>query len=796
MKRVKIIIIALLIIVAAAFSGAWVYLRSLLPVVDGELKISAIREGVTLVRDKYGVPHISAENRHDLYFALGYVQAQDRMFQMDFYRRVARGRLAEVLGKDLLDADIYLRTIGFTRTAREQLKILPPETRVMVEAFSEGITYFIEHKRLPLEFTLLGYRPEKWTPEDSLAIGNLLGFQLASWAYQNELLNYLILTRLGPDKAALFLPVYPKDAVPIMEQSTPAPMPGKISLRSREFLEVFVSREFASNNWVIAGKRTVTGKPLLCEDSHEEGPELPTQWHLCHLTGKGIDTAGAMFPGTPVFIWGHNRSIAWGMTNFDLDNQDLYLERISPDNPNQVMFEGKWVDMQIIREKIPIKDGKKTAYREIVIRITPHGPIINDIESGIGDKPISIRRVEAEPWLISEALYKLSTARNWDDFKHALSFYPAGPQNFVYADVDGNIGYIGAGKCPIRTDSRGILPQPGWDGTHEWQGYYPFEAMPMTFNPEQGYIATANNNPVRGEYAIPLSEYWETPSRAQRITELIESKPKHAVADMIRMHLDNKSALAAQIVPVFIQILNKTTTREERKYVDELARWDYHLTPDSAAACLYEVMFNHLLMETFADELGKDLFERLIKDKIGVTNLMADLLLQKKDSILFDNVNTKRAETVNDAVTESFRSAVAYLIETLGSDMQGWQWGKLHQIEFSHIFGSEKVLRPFFNYGPFPFGGDEQTINRAGYDKTKPYKVNITASIRYIVDFSNLSNALVVLSTGQSAQLLSPHRHDMADMFLAGKYITWYMERKDFEPESEGVLRLLPLQSR
>ncbi len=792
MKIAKIAALSLAVIIAVTLLSAWLYLRSRLPQVDGELRTGTIRQGVTVTRDRFGVPHIVSGNRYDLYFALGYVQAQDRMFQMDFYRRAARGRLSEVLGKDLLGADAYIRTMGFSRTAAEQMKILPPKTREMVEAFTGGINYFIKNGNLPAEFAVLGYKPDPWIPEDSLAIGNLLGFQLASWAYQNELLNYLILAKLGPAKANLLLPVYPDDAVPVISQADVSPGKNLLTARSADFIRNVLNREFASNNWVISGKLTASGKPLLCEDSHEDGPELPTQWHMVQLKGKDIDAAGAMFPGAPVFIWGHNKRIAWGLTNFNLDNQDLYIEKINPNDPTQVMYRNAWVKMRIIEEKIPYQEGGKTVYKTIKIRITPHGPIINDIEDGIGEAPISIRRVEAEPGIISEALYGISTANNWNDFKKALSLYPAGPQHFVYADVDGNIGYIGAGKCPIRTNSRGILPQPGWDGAHEWLGYYPFAAMPMEYNPVKGYFATANNYPKRGGFPIPLSEYWEPPYRAQRISDLISGKDKHTPADMITMQLDSYSVLASKVAPVFVSLLQGKIKGDEKRYLDELARWDFRVTSDSSAASLYEVLFNRLLYVTFADELGKDLYERLIKDKIAVTNIIADMLLKKQNSILFDNISTPAVETCADDVAESFRYAVKYLTDELGGAMKNWKWGAVHRIEFSHIFGAEPMLRPVFSYGPFPFQGDDQTINRGGFDKTKPYKVSITASIRYIVDFSDMPGSLIVLCGGQSANLLSPHRHDQADMFLEGAYVPWYTESAQYDKEREGVLKMVP----
>jgi penicillin G amidase len=784
----KYVLLGIILLVIAGFLGCWLYLRSFLPEYEGEIALNTISSETTVIRDKNAVPHIYADNTHDLYFALGYSQAQDRLFQMDFYRRVANGRLSEILGRDLLDADKYLRTMGFVRSAHRQESALTDHTRKMVEGFTEGINHFINTETLPLEFKLLGYKPEAWRPIDSIAIGNLLTFQLASWAYKNEIFNYLAYQKLGKEKAALILPVYPKDAVPIMEKS--GIMSGdKLSKASAEFIETFAAREFASNNWVVSGKRTESGKPLLCSDSHEEGPELPTQWHMVHLSGPGIDTIGAMFPGTPVFIWGRNRHISWGLTNFNLDNQDLYIEKINPKNPSQVMFKGKWVDMKIVRERINYKDGKNMSSKDIEVRITPHGPIINDIEDGLGKAPISIRRVEAETKSVSEALYGFSTATDWKEFRKALSNYEAGPQHFVYADVKGNIGYIGAGKCPVRSNSDGLMPNPGWDGRHEWKGYYPFAKMPMEFNPAKGFIATANNKPVKGRYPIPLREYWEGPYRAERITELIESKTRLKPKDMAEMQLDVKSNLAARLVPQFTKILNASVKKEEIPYLDELLKWDFQTKAESTGATIYEVMITRLKYEIFHDEMGDKLFEKFASDKTASINLMVDIIFNKPDSIFLDKAETDQKETLGDAVQASFRYTVSFLRDKFGSDVRKWQWGDLHQIEFSHVFGQEKMLRPFFDFGPYPFGGDEHTINRGGFDVNKPYKVNITASIRYIIDFANLNSSQAVLSTGECAQILSRNRTDMSKMFLKGQYLKWTMDSDEIKKDAKYILR-------
>ncbi len=792
MKIFRVIIIAVSAVVALAVGGAWLYLNAIVPKYEGELSLPGIKEGAVVIRDVHGVPHIYADNLHDLYFALGYCQAQDRLFQMDFYRRAARGRLSEIFGKDLLDADRYLVTMGFARTAKKQIESLPPDLREMVEAFSDGINASIEHNPLPVEFKILGYRPERWTAEDSQAIGNLISFQLAGWAYKNEILNWLVLTKLGPERAAEFLPFIPKETVFITARAQPGIDGPKISDESARVLSFFINRELASNNWVVSGKKSETGGPILCEDSHESGPEMPTQWHLAHLVGPGIDVAGAMFPGAPIFVFGHNDRIAWGVTNFTLDTQDLYLEKINPENENQVMYGGKWVDIETITEKIPVKGDDGVTDEEITVRLTPHGPIINGVEAGLGETPVSLRAQGFEPWPLLEAFYRLNTAKNWDEFTGALSIYAAGPQHFVYADIDGTIGYVGAGKCPIRTNSTGLLPKPGWDGKSEWRGYYPFESMPIMKNPEKGYIGTANNPPISGKSPISLSDYWESPWRAARIEELLASKGRLGTKDMKEMQLDVKSGLAARVAPIFVETLRRNATDKLAPYIDALAAWDYRSSPSSAGAAIFETTFNELLIESFSDELGGDLFSRFMDDKSVATNTLYRLVTDDRTSLLFDNTATEKRETFDDTLMKAFGSAIVSLSEAQGADPTVWLWGAVHTVEFSHVFGQVKILRPFFNYGPFPFPGSDQSLNRGGYNKNKPYAVDITASIRYIVDMADLNASLVVLSTGQCQSLTSPHREDMTDLFLVGDYIPWYVDRKDIERNAEGIMKFLP----
>ncbi len=796
MKIFRFIIIAISLIVIVVCGGSYLYLKSLVSDYEGTITHPDIKEGATVIRDEYGIPHISAEETWDLYFALGYCQAQDRLFQMDFYRRAARGELSEVLGEDLIDADVYLRTMGFLRTAKIQIEALDPDLLEVIEAFSAGVNAYVENNPLPVEFKILGYEPKPWTPEDSQAIGNLISFQLASWAYQNEMLNYLVLNKIGETAAKDLLPGLPDETVYIMAKAeNPSFNVDSLSESSRAFLENFIKIERASNNWVVSGEKTTTGMPILCEDSHESGPELPTQWHLSHLVSGDMDVSGAMFPGAPIFIFGRNKNIAWGVTNFTLDTQDLFMEKINPENQNQVMYKGSWVDMELVTEMIKVKDGDSFIEKEVTIRITPHGPIINDAESDIGDVPMSLCAQGFEPWPLFEAFYDINNARNWDEFKSALSIYAAGPQHFVYADTDGNIGYVGAGKAPVRKKGDGTLPSPGWDGTCDWQGYYPFEMMPILFNPEKGYIATANNPPKKNLSPVIVSDYFESPWRALRIEEMLTEKEKLCVDDMKGMHLDVKSTFAERTVPIFISVLSERDGSDDTKaVVEELSHWDYVEDSDSAGAAIFEVMFQKILVNTFADELGEPVCNRFLQDKSVATNTLYSLILTDHKHPLFDDINTEEVEDFGDILEKSTDETIAFLNERLGKDPAQWSWGAIHEIEFSHIFGEVAFLRPIFNYGPFPFVGSDTTINRGGFNKAKPdiYKVDITASIRYIVDFSDLDNSLIVLSTGENGNILSRYREDMSDLFLRGEYARWYGNMEDIQSEGVATTTFLP----
>ena len=793
MKVLKGLLLLLLILVIGIVSGVFIYLKYILPPKSTVVHSPSIREGATAIFDRYGVPHIYAEKIPDLYFALGYIHARDRLFQMDFYRRAAEGKLSEVFGKDLLDADLYLRTLGFHRTAKVQIENLPPELLEMVEAYSDGVNAWIAENPLPIEFIILGYKPDQWMPEDSQAMGNLISFQLASWAYQNELLNYLLIQKLGEERAKTFLPQIPEEAISVIAfLGETKSAPGVMSNSSRRFLDRFIFTSWASNNWVISGKRTETGKPILAEDSHESGPELPTQWHVSHLVGKEFDCAGAMFPGAPIFIFGHNRSIAWGVTNFTLDNQDIYLEKMNPENPNEVMYNGKWVAMETVIEKIHYKDEGGMGEKTLAIHLTPHGPIINDIEPDIGSSPASLRHVGAEPWPILEGFYRLNTAQNWDEFLSALSIYAAGPQHFVYADIEGNIGYVGAGKCPERKGGGGEVPSPGWDGSHEWTGYYPFEMTPKLLNPERGYIGTANNPPALGDSTIPLGNYYEAPWRAIRIEELLTEKEKLSVSDVMKMHLDVHSPLAERIVPIILATMDGNVDDEIAPALSLLSGWDFSCDRGSGGAAVFNIFFNRILENTFRDEMGEELFVRFMNDKAIAENTMYRLIAKEDGSPFFDDVTTQdKVEDFTDISEKSLRETVKYLEGECGGNPERWAWGKVHKIEFSHVFGEISFLRPFFNYGPFPFGGSDQTLNRGGFNKNKPYKVDITASIRYIVDFSDFDNSLIVLSSGESGNLLSRHRTDMAALFLNGDYIPWYLTRDKIEAYSEGEVTFL-----
>ncbi len=592
-------LISILVILAlAAGAAAYVLPRQSFPQVSGQLQVRGLNAAVDVLRDANGVPHIYAANTHDLFFAQGYVHAQDRFWQMDFWRHVSSGRLSEMFGKGQLDTDKFLRSMNFMQIANQEWSSLPAADQAIFEAYAQGVNaYLSAHKgtAVSLEYAVLkllapDYNIEPWQPQESIAWPKMMAWDLGD-NMDTEIENAILLKTLTPQQLAELNPPYPADNPIIVPgfkagAASAAAAPAPAYLQSAQLQGQFAAAHAAlqslqgvlgdtgadigSNNWVIGGSRTASGKPLLANDMHLS-EQMPSIWYEVHLecTNPGPDcpfnVMGFSFAGVPGVIAGHTNRVAWGFTNVGPDVQDLYIEKINPNNPNQYEYQGQWVDMELRPETFKIAGGSSV---EQTVQVTRHGPLITgtygaldgfSTSAGISlpdHFAIALRWTALEPTQTIQALVELDQMQNWQDFRQAASHFAAPSQNMVYADVDGNIGYQTPGNIPIRPAGQdGLLPVPGWTGDTEWQGYIPFEQLPNTYNPPQGYILTANNAVVDGSYPYAISRSWAYGFRAREIVDMIEKAPGPITADYVKtIHGDDKNLNAASLVPVLQQV--------------------------------------------------------------------------------------------------------------------------------------------------------------------------------------------------------------------------------------------------
>jgi len=783
-------IMACLIAVAAGGGYLWFQHRvtESLPRISGDIRISGIEEPVEIIRDTYGVPHIYAQNEPDLYFAFGYAMAQDRLWQMEFTRRLGQGRLSEIFGPDFVKVDRYFRTLTAAGVNRE----MPAAYAPLVNAFTEGINAYLNtHKdRLPIEFTLLRYEPEAWQSDDYIAAVKVIAWALSA-GWKIDLTAGEILKKVGKEKFQDAFPLWP-DQAPLIIQSESAVR----SLLASAAFDTGMSLDGliplpaagASNNWVVSGKKSISGKPILANDTHLPLAN-PSFWWEVHLVCPTIDASGFAATGLPGIASGQNRHVAWGITNVMVDDVDFYIEKINPENPRQYRYKNRWEDMTARIETIRVK-GKDPVRAEILL--TRHGPIVTDPKPGSGEDPISAR------WSFTEAVQPVQAgslllkAKNIQEVQEALRYWETPGQNFVFADTEGNIGYWCCASMPVRPRGDGLLPVPGWTGEYEWAGYVPFQDRPHRINPETGFIATANNKVVSG-YPHLISRYWEPADRITRIVQMLTAKGKLSVDDFKEMHRDVTCPQAAELTPRIIQVLEKRFSHPEGDKAREiLSGWNFRMDRDSAAACLFEMIYRKLMDNTFKDELGKDLFHKYLETSVFPPRAVR-FITKKGDSIWFDDVNTlHEKETMDDIIALSIQQTLSALKETLGRNMADWAWGEIHTLTFEHVLGKKKPLDRIFNLGPFPVGGNLLTVNKKKYALDKPFHVNHGVSMRLIVDLAHMDNSLHILPTGESGQLKSPNYKDQIPLYLSGRYHPAWPNRHDAEKNSLGILVLRP----
>jgi penicillin G amidase len=786
----KKILVAVGVFLAVVLLGALIFIGQFktraLPDYNEDVKLSGLTAEVTVIRDSFAIPHVYAENEHDLYLAVGYTMAQDRLWQMDLLRRVTQGRLAEIFGADLVDADMLFRSLRFSEKSRRVFSTADENMRVCIESFAEGVNQFIEQagKKLPPEFGLLGYQPEPWLPEHSL---NLIGYMAwdLSTGYPYEVLLDKFQQKLGADLAAYMVPdmdsvhktpIFPDFKLDQSATDALTRLSNTASVVDDLGLDVFRG----SNNWAVSGKKSVTGKPLLANDMHL-GLNIPGIWYQMNqvIPGK-LNVTGVVLPGQPLIIAGHNDSVAWGFTNVMTDDADFYQETLNPANPNQYKLNGAWKDLLVVKERILIKGGDSAI---LYNKFTHRGPIITDIKEDYG-KVLSMRWLGNEDSDEVKAVYLLNRAANWTDFRNALRSFVAVNQNAVYADVQGNIGLQSTIGIPLREGDR-TLVYPGDTTLYDWKGLVPFDELPNSYNPECGYVASANSKTAPPDYPYYISDWYVLPYRMDRINEMLNEKEKFSIDDFIRMQGDQKSPMAARFSKFFLSRLavKEGLTDSEKQIYDLMHNWDHVLLKERPEALVFEKWYYLTGVNLAKDNMDSLLFTEFIKEKSFFQNFMENMLVSPDETWIDDLKTSDKKESFGDIIGYSFKETVKVLTAEYGSQFEKWQWGDSHTITLAHPMSSVKILDRIFglNRGPSPVGGSFHTVGPYSNPLDKNDQVNHGASERHIFDASNWDQSITVIPTGTSGIPASKHYCDQTPLYLTNQYHTDFVSRDKVE---------------
>ncbi|MDR0270523.1 penicillin acylase family protein [Paenibacillus sp.] len=756
-------IIVLVIVLLIACAGGYVYwlVNKSLPVIKGELNISGLEKEVTVWRDTSGVPHIEAQNEHDLYIAQGYITAQDRLFQMDLSRRQASGQLSEVVGAKALDRDKFFRTFRLRRAAEASLDAYTGNSRQVLQWYADGVNNYINQaktsKSLPIEFTILGYKPTEWHPVDSLTIGKYMAYDLAG-NWEGQAFRYAMAQQVSPEKLQSLMPTYPKDGATIIQALKDNP----IDLTALASAAVTPNPYNGSNNWVVSGEKSASGMPMLANDPHLS-LSTPSIWYETHLSAPDMNVSGVIFAGVPGIILGHNDKIAWGVTNLAPDVQDLYIEKRNPNNPNQFEYMGKWEEAKVYKEEIKVKGEAPVPYDVVVTR---HGPILSEFaKDQQQDTALAMRWTALNATTELEAIQMFAKASTWEEFKKALEYYDAPAQNFVFASKDGTIAYRGNGLIPIRKKGDGSVPVPGWTDEYEWTGYIPWDELPTTVNPKEGFIATANNKVIGDSYPYHLTDDWSQPYREERIQQVLSGKDKLTVEDLQKLQFDRKNLQAEEFLA---GLITKIKDSSDLRQVDQealtlLQNWNKMNDPDQAAPLAYELWLQSFDDVLFKPEISDDMM-KLFNNKSVVKDEMIRKALKGEKEPWIDEKGG-----IEKVALQAFQLAVDQAVSLQGKHPDKWQWGKFHQVDFAHPLGAVKPLNLIFNAKSVSMGGGWVTVGAAGWDPGSG-EVDHGAPWRTVIDMSNPSQSLNVVGPGQSGHILSKWYHNQVSDWTTGKY--------------------------
>lgn len=786
---------ALAIAVAAVAAGATWYVHSKAPQRSGELAIAHLQAPVSVRYDERGVPHIQAQNEADLYRALGYVHAQDRLFQMEMLRRLARGELAEVLGAKLVDTDRLFRTLGIREHADRFSKTLDAQSPAMqaLQAYLDGINQYQDNRPAPVEFDLLGIKKRPFTVEDTVSVAGYMAYSFAA-AFRTEPVLTYIRDQLGADYLKDFdLDWHPDGVIgaPALAASDWQDLNQLASLSQRALVDAGLPQFEGSNAWAVAGSHTQSGKPLLAGDPHIRFA-VPAVWYEAQLSAPGFELYGHHQALNPYASLGHNKQFAWSLTMFQNDDLDLIAEKVNPDNPNQVSINGQWVDLQSREETIQVKDGEPV---KLTLRRSPHGPIINDaLGASAGKTPIAMwwAFLETENPIL-DAFYQLNRATTLDKARDAASKIHAPGLNVIYANAAGDIGWWAAAKLPQRPD--GVNPSFILDGaSHEADkpGFLPFSANPHEENPARGYIVSANYQPL-SPTGVAIPGYYNLADRGQRLNDrLAQPGVKWDLQNSQALQLELGTGYPQRVLqPLLADLRAAAADDGERALVEQLAAWDGQHGLDSLPATLFNQLTYELANAATHDELGDQFFDNLLYTR--VLDTLLPRLAANAASPWWDDRNTPEQEGRAETVKKAWQASLAHLRTTLGNDPAQWQWRTAHTLTHGHPLGQQKPLDKLFNVGPFAApGGHEVPNNLSHRVGPAPWQVIYGPSTRRLIDLADGEHSLGINPVGQSGVPFDAHYADQAEAYILGQYLPQHFSEEDVKANTKGTLTLVP----
>ncbi|HPE75024.1 MAG TPA: penicillin acylase family protein [Draconibacterium sp.] len=794
MKTLKRVLIGVLILAGVIIVSGFYLLHYIktaaIPDYSKDIQIEGLSAEVNILRDSLGIPHIYTNNETDLYRAVGFAMAQDRLWQMDLLRRVTQGRLSEILGKDLVKTDILMRALRIQEKSEKILEKSTPEIIHALEAFSEGVNVYMANQPLPPEFKILGYTPEPWKPVHSVNLIGYMSWDLTS-GWGTELLIHQLQGKVSENQIAQLIPKteYQETAVFRDFNSSEIKIGETILSAGNQLEELGAQIFYGSNNWAVSGKKSKTGKPLLANDMHL-GLLSPGIWYQMHQNIEGkLNVTGLVLPGQPFVIAGHNDSIAWGMTNVMVDDLDFYAEKLNEDS-TKYLLDGEWKDLLIKTDFIKIKGEDDF---ENTMRFTHRGPIVNNFKKG-ADTPISIHWLGNEMSNEIRTVFLLNRASNWADFRDAVKTFTAVSQNIVYADVAGNIGLQCSAGVPIRAGN-GIQIYPGDSSKYDWTGLVPFEELPFEFNPERGYVSSANNKTVPGNYPYYISHWFAQPDRIDRIREMLEEKELLGTEDFQAMHRDVKSKKAERFTPVFLTAINAESdlNQTETESLKILEDWKYELTRESVAASIFEIMYRKVCENLIKDDLSPEIYENLKGQRTLLENLLLNIQTEKSSEWI-DDKTTPETETFDDIVARSFKETIADLTAEKGEKTDNWNWGKIHTFTIKHPLGKVEILDKVLdlNKGPFEVPGSYHTVCPYSYSYNDLYNVNHGASHRHIFDVSNWDASKTIIPTGTSGIPASDFYLNQTEMYINNQYHADPFSKTYVEEATKFKMKLIP----